>query len=1144
MQYNLLSLGELDEMGVVTTIRDGQMTGVYRGVLIYDVKKTNNVWKVNFTEVLRSILRQKSLLEKSHMPWLSKRTRTEEPYERTLKDMADIRRIADEAHIWDPEREEVRQLTEIHPSTAPEHSTSHNHTTNIERTLHIHHLRFAHRNYPAIISDTNNNLITSSLNKVRKLSTQDIPKQACRSCRLVKSKALPRPAKDKVKRPRTTKENDLPERPAPHSFPPGTVCTDTTGPYTVDSYDKKFRGNQDFMFMNSKFVIVYGYKNKSDAFENLKQFIDVDAKLLKIDISRYHSDGAQELSGNEVRKYLNSKGITVTTSTAYRPEENSYIERHFGSEYNSAAAMLEYARCIPKSFWFLSKETYTHIYNRLPTSTDKGRMSPYQYLTGKVPDLSYLRIWGSKAFVNIPTQKRDKSFNDRALIGYLVGYSERHRNAYKIWIPKFDKVIVSRDVTFDEEIPQGDINYETDTYWKELRESKLIIGEKQMSINDFQYLVGVTFFDPDINEWRRVLEIRTYKGHIIAALADYDPQNEDSHSTVEIETMHVADVEKLLGSFSAKGLEEVAAPFTDSSNEHPDITNNPHETITIAPDTSPKENECMHTQQITNSDNTIAIRGRPNKSTRESDEEVMNIFLAEYEAEGIDPKTYNEAMSGRERNKWKEAIQNEWDNLKRKGVFIEVDTPSHRIRKLGTKWVFKKKIRDGDVYKFKCRLTAKGFKQIEGVDYGETFAPVARSTTLRIVIKIAIEKDMTLMQIDFTAAFLNALLNEELYLEDPEGYTGTSGKILKLVKSLYGLKQAGRNWYITLKEHMKLLGFSPCIADPCLFIKEDMLALIYVDDMVIGFTRVNDYDKFKKDTKDLFEIGEESPLEWYLGISFKKKGKSYFLNQTDYLDRVLNKYEVDRSKTSETPMIEKFVITKLDTDELYEDYDLRGKVGSLMYAAILTRPDICFAVSYIARFVTHPSAAVCRAIDRLFAYIAGSLEYGIAIEKANNIKEELHVDADYGGDVNDAKSTSGVITFVGSTPVSWYSSKQKTVAQSSTDAEALALNFATKEVVWLREILRELGNEISRPTMVHTDSASAIAILENPCLHSRTKHLRHKIAFIMEKIEEEDIRIVKILGENNSADMLTKGQKHVHFIKARNKVMRTLQQVK
>jgi hypothetical protein len=300
--------------------------------------------------------------------------------------------------------------------------------------------------------------------------------------------------------------------------------------------------------MDSKRTYVYSLKNKSDSLEIIKRLNNEELLPRDVKMRRLHSDNAKEFTSNEMKKYLIEIGAKGTTTTPYSPKENSHVERYNRSEDEGVSAMLFFARFIPQSFWFQAKKAFSHVKNLFPKNTSKGHISPYEFDLNKKPDISHLKVWGCKSWSHIHKEKRAKIFNDKALIGYFVGYSETQRDAYISYIPSLNKLIVSRDVKFDENIPQGEIDHRKNDYWKELREYRDSNSDKTKEISDYEYLVGNIFYDPDEDLKCNcvVTRISTYKGNIDAYVKRIinDTIEDEEHSSI-----HVAEVEKLIGTY-------------------------------------------------------------------------------------------------------------------------------------------------------------------------------------------------------------------------------------------------------------------------------------------------------------------------------------------------------------------------------------------------------------------------------------------------------------------------------------------------------------------------------------------------------------------------------------------------------------------
>jgi hypothetical protein len=482
-------------------------------------------------------------------------------------------------------------------------------------------------------------------------------------------------------------------------------------------------------------------------------------------------------------------------------------------------------------------------------------------------------------------------------------------------------------------------------------------------------------------------------------------------------------------------------------------------------------------------------------------------------------------------------MANEYENLLKRGVLKEViPPPGEFIKEIDSKLVFKKKIKNNKIFKYKVRLCARGFTQSPIDDYNETYAPVARTNSLRIFIKISIIKKHIRKWMDVVAAYLYGLLNETLYLKPPHNWKCKPNHKLLLVKALYGMKQAGRSWYQLSKDFMtKELGLRMCISDNCIFHNANftIMILIYVDDILISYQNEEEYQIILKQIKNVFEIGEEGEIDYYLGIKIIDKGDTVYMNQKEYIEKLINKYKING--TSETPMLTNYSIIKSDEDNLIDekDYNAKSRIGSLMFAAVSTRPDIMFATHYFARFTNHVTEEVRNGIERIFKYLNNTKEFKLAFKNGEG-KYEIYCDADLGGDLNDHKSTSGGCETIDGDLINWWSSKQTITAQHTCDSESMSINHAAKQAIWTRGILGELAEEQKHPTPIYCDNSSAVQLCHNPVFHKRSKHLRLKMQLTTDLIEKEEINVLKIPTENNISDICTKGQDRKRLLKNLN----------
>ncbi|GJX02415.1 retrovirus-related pol polyprotein from transposon TNT 1-94 [Tanacetum coccineum] len=526
------------------------------------------------------------------------------------------------------------------------------------------------------------------------------------------------------------------------------------------------------------------------------------------------------------------------------------------------------------------------------------------------------------------------------------------------------------------------------------------------------------------------------------------------------------------------------------------------------------------------------VRGNPSKpvQTRRqlaTDPEMCMFALT---VSIVEPKNIKEAMAD---SAWIEAMQDELHQFDRLQVWELVDKPfGKNVIKL--KWLWKnKKDEDQTVIRNKARLVAKGYAQEEGIDFDESFAPVARLEAVRIFVAYAAHKSFPIYQMDVKTAFLNGPLKEEVYVAQPDGFVDPDhpDKVYRLRKALYGLKQAPRAWYDELSKFLISKGFTKGIIDPTLFtIKygEDILLVqIYVDDIIFGSTNPKFSKRFEKLMHGRFEMSLMGEMKFFLGLQIHQSPRGIFINQAKYTLEILKKHGMEKGQSIGTPMATK---PKLDADlsgEPVDQTDYRSKIGSLMYLTS-SRPDIVQAVCYCARYQARPTEKHLKEVKRIFRYLRGTIHMGLWYPKGSGFELTAFSDADHAGCVDTRKSTSGGIQFLGDKLVSWMSKKQDCTAMSSAEAEYVALSASCAQVMWMRTQLQDYGFKYNKIPL-YCDSQSAIAISCNPVQHSRTKHIHTRYHFIKEQVENGIIELYFVRTEYQLADMFTKALPEERF---------------
>lgn len=499
------------------------------------------------------------------------------------------------------------------------------------------------------------------------------------------------------------------------------------------------------------------------------------------------------------------------------------------------------------------------------------------------------------------------------------------------------------------------------------------------------------------------------------------------------------------------------------------------------------------------------------------DYHCFSTVLAQYE-----PRSYREACTN---PIWQQAMSEELQALDKTHTWDIVDLPPGKSV-IGCRWVYKIKTRsDGTVERYKARLVAKGFTQEYGIDYEETFAPVARLTSVRSLLAIAAARGWSLCQMDVKNAFLNGDLTEEVYMQLPPGSPSSSHQVCRLRRALYGLKQAPRAWYAKFSSTIRDLGFSASDYDSALFIRKTtrgiVLLLLYVDDMIITGDDVRGISELQDFLHRHFEMKDLGPLSYFLGLEVSSGPTGYSLTQAKYSSDLLTRAGLSDSKIASTPLEANLHLTATDGELLSNATLYRQLVGSLIYLTV-TRPDIAHAVHLVSQFMSTPRSTHYAAVLRILRYVKGTLFHGLHFSSKSSLELRAYSDADWAGDPTDRRSTTGFCFFLGDSLISWRSKKQTLVARSSTEAEYRALADTTQELLWLRWLLQDMGVSHSGATVLHCDNRSAILIAHNDVFHDRTKHIEIDCHFIRQHVVRGTIHLLPVSSADQTADIFTK----------------------
>lgn len=511
------------------------------------------------------------------------------------------------------------------------------------------------------------------------------------------------------------------------------------------------------------------------------------------------------------------------------------------------------------------------------------------------------------------------------------------------------------------------------------------------------------------------------------------------------------------------------------------------------------------------------------------------------ELEYQEPRDYREAINSPEKEKWIAAMQEEIDSLLKNGTWVLVDKP--RLQKLvGCKWIFKRKIEvteAGEQVRYKARLVAKGFTQKEGIDFNEVFSPVVKHTSIRILLSMVNQFDMELQQLDVKTAFLNGDLEETIFMAQPECFElpETRDKVYLLKRSLYGLKQSPRQWYLKFDEYMLSLNYSRSQYDSCVYFKrpengKPIYLLLYVDDMLIASQSKSEVEQLKSDLKIRFEMKDLGSARRILGMDIarnRSKG-SLWLTQSDYIEKVVRRFNMNEARSVSVPIAQGVKLTEKGKPQNSEkraqmsNIPYANGIGSIMYTMVCTRPDLAHCISVLSRFMADPGRQHWESLKWTFRYMNGHKSIGIQFQRVEDSTQDPlmgFVDSDYAANVDSRKSQSGFVFVLYGAAVSWKSSLQSVVALSTTEAEYMAMTEAVKEAMWLKGIMEEFGVE-QKSVVIKCDNQSALHLSKHQVFHERSKHIDVRMHFIRDIISKGDVKVEKVHTDHNAADMLTK----------------------
>ena len=717
----------------------------------------------------------------------------------------------------------------------------------------------------------------------------------------------------------------------------------------------------------SRYTWVDFLREKSDAFDVFKTMCLQIMNEKDTKVKRIHSDHGKEFENSMFTNFCGEHGIFHEFSAPRTPQQNNIVERKNRTLQEMARAMLHGNNAIVR-FWAEAVSTASHTINRVYIRPGMNK-TPYELWRGRRPDLSYFHTFGCDCYILNDRDHLGK-FDAKSDAGIFVGYSQNSA-AYRIYNHKTKTIIDFVNVVFD------DLN---------LKSTNSCIEDEFVLQEDLSKAVVPVIDAP------RNAELP----------AEATPVQATPVEPVSVLTK-AEETEQAYASPSAGNDSDRVQPQNDEPEERPIVHRNHSPTDVIG----------------------NVFEGRRTREKERLDYQKMAGICLICFVSIIEPRNITEALDD---EYWIDACQEELENFSRSDVWYLVPRPE-QLNVIGTKWIFKNKTDElGNIIRNKAHLVAQGYTQIEGVDFEETFAPVARLESIRLLLGISCHVGFKLHQIDVKSAFLNGTLKEEVYVEQPKGFTDPHKPdyVYRLKKALYGLKQAPRAWYERLTQFLLDKGYTQGGVEKTLFLLHSSSSLcvvqIYVDDIVFGSTSQENLQHFITMMTQEFEMSMVGELSYFLGLQVKQIPEGIFVSQAKYARSLVKKFGMDKAKHARTPTS---TTTKITKDEKGEDVDVstyRSMIGSLLYLTA-SRPDLCLSVGICARYQACPKQSHLTAVKRIIKYVNGTLDYGIFYSKDTNDNLIGFCDSDWAGSADDRKSTSGGCFFLGNNLISWHSKK-------------------------------------------------------------------------------------------------------------------------
>lgn len=902
-------------------------------------------------------------------------------------------------------------------------------------------------------------------------------------------------------------------------------------------------------------------KSKSDQIDVFKKLIPLLERQSGYQMKKLNVDSGGEYTNKELKLFLEERGIQLQTTIPDTPQMNGSAERLVKTITTLANACLS-GSGLTDEYWADACEYVTFIQNRLPREA-LGWKSPYQVMFGG----SHLGIekfakFGQLCIAHQPPSpgKRYPKFENRGIQGRFIGWDDDRK--MKILIENEDdwKIIYSRTIEF---LPEVNTGTRTRTTLSDV--------DEEMEINDY---------DDDYDKLNKDdIEFSPIQGEIVEELRlngrkiSKDQRSEvngkesiDEEETIEEKSAEEDITEEELHDGESRTIEEEFQRIVEDTVNNQGIV---EQRITRSMKRSRQSDD-------TGSDGEEGIEKKKHRIY--TLERIFKIMIKEgyiVDTELAEPKNYREAVK---EELWKKSVKEELKSFIINDVFKLCWKPEDRKKLPRWKYVFKNKMdSDGEVERHKTRMVLRGDTQTYGMDYKETFAPVINKTSVRLLLTIAAIRDLDLQHYDIKTAFLVPEIKFKQYAHVPEGMLEELPELIKeledegslgeeklkdwklwlkklendgnvkykmavdMLSAAYGSKQGAHDWNEHFdKSVIEIFGYTPLEVEPCVYVRKEedgttSLLGLYTDDIIHAPGNQKEKTRFKALLEKHYKITDKGELKWFIGfrVTRDRSKLEIYIDQESAIRKLIEDYGMDNATTKYTPMIENIEFMKRPMNERKVDAKrYRSLLGSLIYYMTGTRPDLSFAISKLAQYMTDPYESHMNALMRVLRYLKGTLEYKLRLGSKNNEGLVAYADADWAADKEDRKSMLGYVIKFHNSTIGWKTRKQQTVALSTVESELYSLSATIQESLWIKYFLKKIGIELDK-VIINEDNTGTISLAKNKRKDGRTKHVDIKHYFITDKIKEGLVDLRYLKTEEQLADTMTKPLGRVKFEKFR-----------